>query len=118
MRLRSYLSGLDPADAPAFRAFFVEILSTTEDAQVLGQAIRAVVKMAGPTAAENADSLAGLGVMLHSRWTRSAHSRAVCAAFTLTQGDAAAWLTFAAGLQGAPLEAKAAERLADPSLCP
>ena len=118
MRLRLYLSGLDPADAPVWRALFVELLSTTEDAQVLGQAIRAVVKMASPTAAENADALAGLEVMLHSPWTRSAHSRAVCAAFTLTQGDAATWQTFADGLEGAPLNPEAAERLVDPSLCP
>lgn len=117
MRLRSYVAGLDPADAPAWRAFFVAMLSETEDAQVLGQAIRAVTTMAGPTAAENADALAGLGVMLHSPWTRAAHSRAVCAALMLTQGDDAAWQTFVDGLEDAPLEESAAERVADPSLC-
>jgi hypothetical protein len=117
MKLRSYASQLDPADAPAFRAFFIEQLSATEDAQVLLQAIRALVRMAAPTAAENADVLAGLTVVLHSPWTRAIHSFAVCSAFTLTQGDAAAWQAFVGGQQDAPLEASAAERLQDPTLC-
>lgn len=118
MELRSYLSGLDPADIPMWRAFFVEMLSTTEDTDVLQQAIRAVVTMMAPTAAENADALAGLDVLLHSPWTRVAHLRAVCAAFKLTAGDAMAWAAFAEGLQDAPLDPNAVERLADPSLCP
>jgi hypothetical protein len=118
MRLRSYVGQLDPADAPAFRAFFVQQLSATEDAQVLSQAIRALVKMAAPTAAENADTLAGLTVVLHSPWTRAIHPFAVCAAFTLTQGDAAAWQAFADGQKDAPLTASAAERLQNPTLCP
>jgi hypothetical protein len=116
--LRSYLSEVDPADLPAWRAFFVEMLSATEDTSVLGQAIRAVVTAMAPTAAENADALAGLGVVLHSPWTRSVHARAVCAAHKLTQGDAAAWSAFAAGLADTSIEPIAAERLADPSLCP
>jgi hypothetical protein len=118
MRLRSYVGKLDPADVPAFRAFFVEHLSATEDVQVLLHAIRALVKMAAPTAAENADALAGLSVVLHSRWTRAIHPFAVCAAFTLTQGDAAAWQSFADSQKDAPLEPSAADRLVDPALCP
>lgn len=118
MRLRSYVSQLEPADAPLYRAFFVELLSTTEDSQVLLQAIPALVKMKAPTAAENTDVLTGLGVVLHSRWTGLAQQRAVCAAFTLTQGDAAAWQAFAQSLNDAPLTAAAAARVEDPSLCP
>jgi hypothetical protein len=118
MKLRSYVGQLDPADVPAFRAFFVEHLSATEDTHVLLQAIRALVKMAAPTAASNADALAGLGVVLHSPWTRVVHPLAVCAAFTLTQGDAAAWQAFADGQKDAPLAESAAERLLDPALCP
>jgi hypothetical protein len=118
MRLRSYVSQLEPADIPLWRAFFVELLNTTEDAQVLNQAIPALVKMAGPSAAENAEAITGLGVVLHSPWTGLAHTRAVCAAFTLTRDDAAAWQAFVKDLQGAPLTANAAARLADPSLCP
>lgn len=118
MKLRSYVGALDPADVPTFRAFFVELLSATEDTDVLLQAIRAVGKMAAPTAAENANALAGLDVVLHSPWTRTAHRFAVCAALTLTQGDAAAWQGFADGLKGVSIEESAAERLQDPTLCP
>ncbi|MDC3960611.1 aminopeptidase [Polyangium jinanense] len=118
IELRSYLSGLEPADIPTWRAFFVEMLSTTEDTDVLQQAIRAVVTTMGPTAAENADALAGLDVLLHSPWTRVAHLRAVCAAVKLTAGDAMAWDAFAEGVKDAPLAPNAAARLADPSLCP
>ncbi|UQA56363.1 M1 family metallopeptidase [Polyangium aurulentum] len=118
MELRTYLNELDPADVPAWRTYFIEMLSTTEDTDVLDQAIRAVVKLQAPTAAENADALAGLDVLLHSRWAQRAHQRAVCAAFTLTAGDAAAWEAFAGGLKDAPLSEQAAARLEDPSLCP
>ncbi|TKC99034.1 M1 family metallopeptidase [Polyangium fumosum] len=118
MELRSYLSGLEPADIPAWRTFFVELLSTTEDTDVLQQAIRAVVTTMAPTAAENADALAGLDVLLHSPWTRVAHQRAVCAAIKLTADDAMAWAAFAEGLKDAPLDPKAAARVEDPALCP
>ncbi|MDI1443518.1 M1 family aminopeptidase [Polyangium sp. 6x1] len=118
MKLRSYLSGLDPADIPTWRTFFIELLGTTEDSEVLQQAIRAVVTTMAPTAAENADALAGLDVLLHSPWTRAAHARAVCAAFKLTAGDAMAWTAFTEGLKEAPLDPRAAARLEDPSLCP
>lgn len=118
MRLSSYVSHLVPTEVPAWRAFFVEMLSSTEDADVLQHAIRAVAKIAGPTAAENVDILAGLDVVLHSPWTRSAHARAVCSAFTLTHGDAAAWQAFVDHLQDASLGDRAAARLQDPSLCP
>lgn len=115
--LRSYLNDLAPADLPAWRAFFVEMLSATELTDLLREAIRAVVTAMAPTAAENADALAGLGVVLHSSWTGPVHARAVCAAFTLTQGDAAAWNAFTGGLEGAPLTEGAAARIEDPSLC-
>ena len=118
VELRTYLNELDPADVPTWRTFFVELLSATEDTDVLDQAVRAVVKLKAPTAAENADALDGLDVLLHSRWTRIVHQRAVCAAFTLTAGDDAAWKAFAEGVKDAPLSAKAAARLEDPSLCP
>jgi len=117
MHLRSYIGELAPADLPAWRAFFVDLLSATENTDVLGQAIRAVVASMAPTAAENADALAGLGVVLRSPWTRPLHPRAVCAAHTLTQGDAAAWGAFVEGLDDVSIEPSAAEILADPSLC-
>ena len=116
--LRTYLSDLDPADLPEWRAFFIEIPSATEVLDPLSEAIRAVVTTRAPTAAENADALAGLDVALHSPWTRTVHPRAVCAAFTLTQGDAAAWDAFTGGLEDAPLSPKAAALVEDPSGCP
>lgn len=118
MHLRSYLGELDPADLPAWRALFVGLLSATDNTDILRQAIRAVVTAMAPTAAENADALAGLDGVLHSRWTRPVHGSAVCAAHKLTQGDAAAWSAFVGGLDDVSLEPGAAELLADPSLCP
>ena len=116
--LRSYLSELDPADVPAFRAFFVGLLSATEVTDSVSEAIRALVATMAPTAAENAGALAGLSVALHSPWTRPLHGRAVCAAPALTQGDAAAFSAFAGGLSDAPLSPHAAALLEDPSACP
>ncbi len=82
MRLRGYVSQLDPADVPLWHAFFVELLNTTDDTDVLGIAIRALVRIPEPTAAEDESALAGLGVVLQSpgparpRRPRSArHSR-------------------------------------------
>jgi hypothetical protein len=118
LRLRFYAGKLDPADVPVFRAFFVEQLSASEDIFVLLHSIRALVAMAAPTAAENADALAGLTVVLHSPWTRSVHRTAVCSAFKLTKGDAAAWQAFIDGQDSALLETRAAERLQNPTLCP
>lgn len=118
MKLRSYLKTLDPADVPAWRKFFVDMLSQTEDTDVLIQVIRAVVATKGATAAENKDALAGLGVMLHSRYTRHDHLLAICSAYKLTAGDAAAWASFAAGLSDAPLQADSVAMLRDPSQCP
>jgi len=118
MEMRTYLNDVDPADLPAWRAFFIELLNETEHSQALQEAIRAVVKLKAPTAAENADALAGLGVALHSQWTRAIHARAVCAAYTLTAGDAAAWSAFVEAQKDAPLHPDAAARLKDPSLCP
>jgi len=94
------------------------MVSATEVTDPLGEAIRAVVTTRAPTAAENADALAGLGVALHSPWTRAVHARAVCAAFKLTQGDAAAFRAFTDGLGDAPLTPNAAALLQDPSACP
>jgi len=116
--LRSYLEGLDPADLPVWRELFVELLGASEVTDTLREAIQAVETTMAPTAAENADALTGLDVVLHSRLTRPVHVRAVCAAFKLTQGDADAWGAFADGLQDAPLTPKAAELLEDPSACP
>ena len=116
--LRSYLADLDPADLPVWRAFFVQMLSASEVTDTLREAIQAVVTSMAPTAAENADALAGLDVALHSRLTRPVHERAVCAAFKLTQGDTEAWRAFADGLRYAPLTPKAIELLLDPSGCP
>ena len=115
--LRSYVADLDPADLPVWRAFFVEMLGATEVSDTLSHVIQAVVTTGAPTAAENADALAGLGVVLHSPLTRAVHTNAVCAAFRLTRGDAAAWQAFTEGLEGAPLTPAAAERLRDPSPC-
>lgn len=117
-RLRSYLRSLDPADIPAWRAFFIEQLSESEDANVLREVIRAVVTSKAPTAAENADALAGLGVVLHSHYTRAVHWQAVCVAHALTEDDGAARRAFLEGLQDAPLEPYAAWLRGRPLQCP
>lgn len=116
-QLRIFAGDLDPADAPAWRAFFVGLLSATEDTQVLGESIRGVVTTANPTAAENADALAGLSVVLHSPWTRPIHWRAVCAGIALTKGDAGAFQTFGSDLIDAPLSEDAIPYLLDPLRC-
>jgi hypothetical protein len=117
-RMRLFLDRLDRGDLPAWRRFFVDRLSATEDTDILREAIQASVTTEGPTAADNADALAGLDRVLHSRFTAAVHSRAICAAFNLTQGDVAAWLTFVAAARDAPLRPSAAAYLTDPSRCP
>ncbi|WP_437500963.1 M1 family metallopeptidase [Sorangium sp. So ce1099] len=115
--LTAYLEGLDPAALPAWRAFFAGVLGATDVADVLGADLRAVAASAAPTAAGNAEALAGLTRVLRSRAARSVHPAAVCTAFALTAGDGPAFARFVAGLAGAELTAPAAALLRSPAHC-
>jgi len=115
--LYSYARSLDPADMPAFRAFFTEQLFATEVDDVLQMVIRGVVATMASTAADNEKALDGLRTVLGKGVTRQVHAQAVCAAYRLTQGDEAAFAVFGASLQNAALTARAKALLADPSGC-
>jgi hypothetical protein len=108
---------LDPADVPAYRAFFVDLLYATDAVEVLAQDIFGLRVTMGKTAAENEKALARLGEVLRSPLTRSAHAQTVCAAYAMTQGDAAAWTQFTESARGADLAPRVARLLNTPDRC-
>jgi hypothetical protein len=116
--LVSYTRALEPADVPAFRTFFVDLLHATEVFEVLQMDIRGVVATMAPSASENARALDGLRKVLLKDVMQSVHMQAVCAAYRLTQGDAEAWHTFTEGSPAALLAPRVTAALADPSGCP
>ncbi len=115
--LTRYRSNLDPATLLAFRALFVDVLNHSEVPVVLGSTISAVYFTAAPTAAENAAALDGLRRVLENRLTSRVHEAAVCAAFSLTQGDEVAFAVFVEELKKANLSVGAQKALQDPSTC-
>ncbi|WP_437967145.1 M1 family aminopeptidase [Sorangium sp. So ce260] len=116
-RLRAEVDRARPEDLPALRAFFSEIVTSTEVFYVLYEAIDGLRRTKAPTAAENAEALAALSQQLREASTTPLDGWAVCVAFELTQGDAAAWSEFLGGLDGAELSADAAAMIANPSRC-
>jgi hypothetical protein len=116
--LSSGLSSLDTALLPDYRALFAEVIAGSEVDSVLAPAIRALVKSAAPTAAENQAGLDALATVLASPVTAPLHARAVCAAHRLTMGDEAAFNAFGDKVAGAPLSPGAQAALKDPSTCP
>lgn len=115
--LRSSAQRLDPAEVPAYRAFFAGLLAETEVIAILRSDMQGLRTTKAATAAENAAGLDGLIAVLHSAVTKPVHATAVCTAFELTGDDAAAWSRFAAALADAPLSATAASYLQDPTAC-
>jgi aminopeptidase N len=115
--LRSYVQTLEPEGVPAFRDFFVGLLSETEASEVLQTDISAVVATMAGTAAENEKALAGLGQVLRSPGARSVHAQAVCAAFKLTNGDAAAFAQFVAKQEGVAFTPEVQVLIGNPSNC-
>jgi aminopeptidase N len=115
--LLSYARRLGPDDVPAFRDFFVGLLTETDASEVLQTDIGAVVATMATTAAGNEKALAGLGQVLRSPGAHSVHASAVCAALQLTNGDTAAFAQFAADQKDVPLTPQVTALLADPSTC-
>lgn len=111
------LAADDAAEREQWRAQILELLTTNETAEVLGSIIAAGTRLAGPTAADNADLLDALDVLLHAPATWPVHATALCAALKLTGDDADAWAAFAARLADAPLSRRARRALADITQC-
>ncbi|AGP41770.1 M1 family metallopeptidase [Sorangium cellulosum] len=116
-RIRTEADRAPPEDFPAFRAFFSEIVASTEVSELLMEALTGLSRTMAPTAAENAEALAALGQQLRTASTTPFDGWAVCLASALTQGDAAAWSEFVRGLDGVELSAEAAEMLEDLARC-
>ncbi|HTN85488.1 MAG TPA: M1 family aminopeptidase [Sorangium sp.] len=116
-RIRLESDRARPEDLPAFRVFFSEIAASTEVFDILSQALTGLSRTQAPTAAENADALAALSQQLRTASTTPLDGWAVCVAFALTQGDAAAWREFVGGLDGVELSDEAAEMLVNPFHC-
>ncbi|WP_437534015.1 M1 family aminopeptidase [Sorangium sp. So ce726] len=116
-RIRNDIDRNRPENVPALRAFFAEIVASTEVLDLLYQALDGLSLTKAPTATENAEALAALLQQLRTASTTPLDDFAVCVAHELTQGDAAAWSEFVGGLDGVELSAYAAAMLADPSGC-
>lgn len=116
-RIRTDIDRARPEHVPALRAFFAEIVASTEVFDLLYQALDGLSRTKAPTATENAEARAALRQQLRTASTKPLDGLAVCVAHELTQGDAAAWSEFVGGLDGVELSADAAAMLADPSSC-
>ncbi|WP_437716384.1 hypothetical protein WMF45_08135 [Sorangium sp. So ce448] len=116
-RIRLDIDRAQPEHVPALRAFFAEIVASTEVVDPLFQALDGLSRTKAPTATENAEALAALSQQLRAASTTPLDGFAVCVARELTQGDAAAWSEFVGGLDGVELSAEAVAMLADPSSC-
>jgi hypothetical protein len=100
-----------------WRAKVAELIGGSEVSSVLAQLIEAAVSLGAGKASDDAAALGALGEVLRSPATLDVQAQAVCAAHTLTAGDAAVFEAFAASVAGGPLSEAAAALLADPTAC-
>ncbi|MCU0685014.1 MAG: aminopeptidase [Polyangiaceae bacterium] len=106
---------ISDAELPAWRAKAGELVASSTVPDVVFPLIFLAGQTAGPTAADNAAALAGLGEVLRTPMLSVTHPFAGCTAYGLTQGDEAAWQAFAASLEGAELSELIAFFLLNPA---
>jgi hypothetical protein len=113
-RLAAMAHGVQDPAAPDFLADYLQMTETTE---TLVHAIRAAERAVWSTGAGKAEVLGGLAAVLQKDHTRILHQSALCAAVRLTQKDPAAWESFRASIESAPLSQRARDYLANTKAC-
>jgi hypothetical protein len=104
-------------DDPLAVTFLADYMREHETTETLGHAIRAAERAVHKTAESTAEILDGLRTILQKHSTRTIHGNAVCAAARMTHEDPAAWASFRASLEGAPLSPRVGSLLATPKRC-
>lgn len=127
-----HLSAVATEDSPPeWRSTFINLLRTSESAEVLQWAIRGLLRTAPSDAPGDAESFAAIRAVLANGVTRSVHTQTFCAAYQLagywafselpdippTYVIDPTWNDFILSLAGLPISPRVLPYLEDPDVC-